>query len=267
MTYLGNEEYLSAKEKFYRKFKESLKKENIEEIRNDFNKLFYEFYYNSNGNTPFYLGIPTGISAIEAIIILGTIEEQKRFLDVILYNDKDKISNGKDFAKVNNIQITGYIDGLAASAASFLILCASKVVMGIGALFMIHNPLTYAYGNSIELQKQIQLLDTVKESILDIYCTKSKLSRKEISEKMNGEKWYRASEALEAGFVDEIIENDNSLENIKNISNDVADSTKLITENFFEKSTSIKKNVGGFISIIDTVLEALEIFSAYFRKK
>ena len=93
MTYLGNEEYLSAKEKFYRKFKKSLKKENIEEIRNDFNKLFYEFYYNSNGNTPFYLGIPTGISAIEAIIILGTIEEQKRFLDVILYNDKDKISN------------------------------------------------------------------------------------------------------------------------------------------------------------------------------
>ena len=58
-----------------------------------------------------------------------------------------------------------------------------------------------------------------------------------------------------------------TLENIKNISNDVADSTKLITENFIEKSTSIKKNVGGFISIIDTVLEALEIFSAYFRKK
>ena len=58
-----------------------------------------------------------------------------------------------------------------------------------------------------------------------------------------------------------------TLENIKNISNDIADSTKLITENFIEKSTSIKKNVGGFISIIDTVLEVLEIFSAYFRKK
>ena len=39
LTYLGNEEYLSAKEKFYRKFMESLKKENIEEIRNDFNKI------------------------------------------------------------------------------------------------------------------------------------------------------------------------------------------------------------------------------------
>ena len=127
----------------------------------------------------------------------------------------------KDFAKVNNIQITGYIDGLAASAASFLVLCASKVVMGIGALFMIHNPLTYAYGNTAELQKQIQLLDTVKESILDIYCTKSKLSREEIAEKMNGEKWFRANEALKAGFVDEIVEKDNSLENIKNISNEL----------------------------------------------
>ena len=93
LTYLGNKEYLSAKEKFYRKFMESLKKENIEEIRNDFNKIFDEFYYNSNGNTPFYLGIPACISAMEAIIILGTIEEQEKFLDVILYNDEDKISN------------------------------------------------------------------------------------------------------------------------------------------------------------------------------
>ena len=93
LTYLGNAEYLSAEEKFYRKFKRSLKKENIKEIRNDFNKIFNEFYHNSNGNTPFYLGIPPGTSAMETVIILGTIEEQEKFLEVILYNDKDKISN------------------------------------------------------------------------------------------------------------------------------------------------------------------------------
>ena len=52
-----------------------------------------EFYYNSNGNTPFYLGISEYISAMEAIIILGTIDEQEKFLSVILYNEKDKISN------------------------------------------------------------------------------------------------------------------------------------------------------------------------------
>lgn len=153
----------------------------------------------------------------------------------------------KDFAKVNNIQITGYIDGLAASAASFLILCASKIVMGIGALFMIHNPLTYAYGNSIELQKQIELLDTVKESILDIYCTKSKLSREEIAEKMNNEKWFRANEALEAGFIDEIVENDNSLENIKNISNELHIENFIHQDLLKEKLKEIEnmKNTGG----------------------
>ena len=127
----------------------------------------------------------------------------------------------KDYAKTNNVEITGYIDGLAASAASFLVLCASKVVMGTGALYMIHNPLSSAYGNVEKLKKQIELLDTVKEAILDIYCTKSKLSREEIAEKMNNEKWFRANEALEAGFIDEIVENDNSLENIKNISNEL----------------------------------------------
>lgn len=153
----------------------------------------------------------------------------------------------KDFAKVNNIQITGYIDGLAASAASFLVLCASKVVMGIGALFMIHNPLTYAYGNTAELQKQIQLLDTVKESILDIYCTKSKLSREEIAEKMNNEKWFRANEALEAGFIDEIVENDNSLENIKNISNELHIENFIHQDLLKEKLKEIEnmKNMGG----------------------
>lgn len=164
----------------------------------------------------------------------------------------------KDYAKVNNVEITGYIDGLAASAASFLVLCASKVVMGTGALYMIHNPLSSAYGNVEKLKKQIELLDTVKEAILDIYCTKSKLSREEISEKMNSEKWYRATEALEAGFVDEIVENDNSLENIKNISDDLHIENFIHQDLLKEKLKEIEnmKNIGG-ITMPKSVKELL----------
>lgn len=127
----------------------------------------------------------------------------------------------KDFAKENKIEIIGYIDGLAASAASFLILAASKITMGLGALYMIHNPWTYAAGDSSKLAKQIELLDKIKDSILDIYMTKSKKTREEISSLMNSEKWFSAKEALEYGFVDEIIEDDNTLENIENISNNI----------------------------------------------
>ena len=164
----------------------------------------------------------------------------------------------KDYAKVNNVKITGYIDGLAASAASFLVLCASKVVMGTGALYMIHNPLSSIYGNVEKLKKQIELLDTVKEAILDIYCTKSKLSREEISEKMNSEKWYRATETLEAGFVDEIVENDNSLENIKNISNELHIENFINQDLLKEKLKEIEnmKNIGG-IKMPKTIQELL----------
>lgn len=164
----------------------------------------------------------------------------------------------KDYAKVNNVEITGYIDGLAASAASFLVLCASKVVMGTGALYMIHNPLSSAYGNVEKFKKQIELLDTVKEAILDIYCSKSKLNREEISEKMNSEKWYRATEALEAGFVDEIVENDNSLENIKNISNELHIENFINQDLLKEKLKEIEniKNIGG-ITMPKSVKELL----------
>lgn len=122
----------------------------------------------------------------------------------------------KSYAKENNVEITGYIDGLAASAASFLVLCAHKVIMGVGCLFMIHNPWTYTKGNVKELGQTIDFLNKIKESILDIYETKTKLTRQEISQKMDEEKWFSASEALESGFVDEISEMEDVENNILN---------------------------------------------------
>ena len=111
----------------------------------------------------------------------------------------------KNFSKENDIEVVGYIDGLAASAASFLVLAASKIVMGLGTLFMIHDPWIYASGNATALEKEIEKLNIVKEAILDIYMTKSNKTREEIADLMNKEKWFKPQEALEYGFVDEII--------------------------------------------------------------
>ena len=58
-----------------------------------------------------------------------------------------------------------------------------------------------------------------------------------------------------------------ALENIKNVSNNVAESSKFITQNFIEKTTGIKKNVGGFIGVLDTVLDCWDIFKTIFKKK
>lgn len=146
----------------------------------------------------------------------------------------------KTFAKDNNVEVIGYIDGLAASAASFLVLAASKIVMGLGSLFMIHDPWVYTKGNTTALAKEIEKLETVKESILDIYMTKTNKTREEISNLMKNEKWFKSKEALEYGFANEIVENDNSLQNIKNIANEINVAAYMNKELIEEKLNEIK---------------------------
>lgn len=117
-----------------------------------------------------------------------------------------------------NKEVTAYIDGLAASAATIVALGAEKVVMGKGCYFMIHNPAAYTgYATSDELEKTKELLDKTKENIMDIYLGKTKLSREELIEKMDDETWFNADEALAAGFVDTIATYETDTQN--NISN------------------------------------------------
>ena len=59
------------------------------------------------------------------------------------------------------------IDGIAASAASVIAMAGTKVLMAPTALMMIHNPMTMAYGNVDEMTKAIEMLDEVKESIVN----------------------------------------------------------------------------------------------------
>ena len=100
--------------------------------------------------------------------------------------------------------ITVKVDGLAASAASVIAMAGTRVIMTPVSLMMIHNPLTVAMGDSEEMRKAIQLLDEVKESILNAYEIKTGLSRARLSHLMDGETWMNAKKALELGFCDEI---------------------------------------------------------------
>ena len=100
--------------------------------------------------------------------------------------------------------ITVKVDGLAASAASVIAMAGTRVIMTPVSLLMIHNPLTVAMGDSEEMRKAIQLLDEVKESILNAYEIKTGLSRARLSHLMDGETWMNAKKALELGFCDEI---------------------------------------------------------------
>ena len=101
--------------------------------------------------------------------------------------------------------VTVQIDGMAASAASVIAMAGNKVCMSPTSMIMVHNPFTAAMGDSEEMRKAIQLLDEVKESIINAYQIKTGLSRTKLSHLMDSETWMNAKKAKELGFCDEIL--------------------------------------------------------------
>ena len=101
--------------------------------------------------------------------------------------------------------VTVKVDGIAASAASVIAMAGSRVLMSPTSLMMIHNPLTLAIGDSEEMKKAIQLLDEVKESIINAYEIKTGLPRNKLSQLMDAETWMNANKAKEYGFCDDIL--------------------------------------------------------------
>ena len=103
-------------------------------------------------------------------------------------------------------EVTVKVDGIAASAASVIAMAGTKVLMAPTALMMVHNPMTMAWGDRSEMTKAIEMLDEVKESIVNAYEIKTGLSRARISHLMDAETWMNANKAIELGFADDILE-------------------------------------------------------------
>lgn len=101
--------------------------------------------------------------------------------------------------------VTVKIDGIAASAASVIAMAGTKVLMSPVSMMFIHNPMTATFGDSDEMQKAIEMLHEVKESIINAYEIKTGLSRAKLSRLMDAETWMDANKAVELGFADGIL--------------------------------------------------------------
>ena len=111
--------------------------------------------------------------------------------------------------------VTVKIDGIAASAASVIAMAGTKVLMSPVSMLMIHNPMTVAMGDTAEMQKAIEMLASVKESIINAYEIKTGLSRAKLSHLMDAETWMDATKAMELGFADEIMTRSDSSEDVE----------------------------------------------------
>lgn len=104
--------------------------------------------------------------------------------------------------KQHKAKVVVHIDGLAASIASIIALAGDEIIMGEGALFMIHLPWTFAMGNRMELDNTVNRLMDVEEQLISIYSKKTGMDRTEIKAMLEAETWLDAAQAIEKGFVD-----------------------------------------------------------------
>ncbi len=170
----------------------------------------------------------TGEESLERTLTLnGTIAESSWFDDDITPQMfKDELNAGEGditvwinspggdcvaAAQIYNMlseykgNVTVKVDGIAASAASVIAMAGDTVLMSPVSMLMIHNPATLAFGDHAEMQKAIDMLNEVKESIINAYVVKTGLSRAKLSHLMDAETWMDAHKAVELGFADGIL--------------------------------------------------------------
>jgi ATP-dependent Clp protease, protease subunit len=132
-------------------------------------------------------------------------------------------SPGGDFLAASQIynmlkdypgKVTVKIDGLAASAASVIAMAGNEVLISPVGMLMVHNPSTLAFGDTVEMEKAIAMLNEVKESIINAFALKTGLSRSKLSRLMDDETWINSRKAVELGFADRILFMENRTETL-----------------------------------------------------
>lgn len=109
-----------------------------------------------------------------------------------------------NYLKRHKAQVVGYVDGIAASIASVILMAADKIIMPSNSNVFIHNPFTYAAGDADALRKTADDLDAMKASLLGIYMTRANLDEADVDAMMNDETFMTAEEAVAWGFADEV---------------------------------------------------------------
>lgn len=110
--------------------------------------------------------------------------------------------------KQHKATVTTYIDGIAASAASYLALAGDQVIIARNAEMMIHDAWGFCSGNAQDFARYAKDLDRVSSNIADIYAQKAGGKQSEWRDAMLAETWYSHDEAVAAGLADSVLDSD-----------------------------------------------------------
>lgn len=156
--------------------------------------------------------------------------------------------------KDNGTKIHTFVDGLCASAGTFLLMMGDDINMYQNSMLMIHKPVIDCYGNALDLQKCIDLLDTVENStMIPLYMKKALKSEEEIKEKINNESWMGA---IESSMYFDI----NVLEDINTVA-------ACVDKNIFKKYKHVPNNLKSLLKKTDNPKEKIDYLAFEERLK
>lgn len=99
---------------------------------------------------------------------------------------------------------TVYVDGLAASAASFIAMAGDEIVMAKAAQMMIHDAMGLAIGNAADMQRMVEDLSRISDVIAGIYADRAGEDVAHWRGLMLAETWFNGAEAVAAGLADRV---------------------------------------------------------------
>lgn len=151
-----------------------------------------------------------GITAKQVADDLKALGKGVKAIDVRINSEGGNVFDGKAIYSLlveHKATINVKVDGLAASAASFIAMAGNSIEIAEGAFVMIHNAWTVAMGGAEDMRRTADLLDTINTTICDVYCARTKQPAASIKNWMDDETWMTAKEAIANGFADKMTEN------------------------------------------------------------
>lgn len=145
-----------------------------------------------------------GTSAAEFVQMLNALDVKA--ISVRINSPGGEVFDGVaiyNALKTHKATVTVSVDGLAASAASFIATAGDKVIMQRGAQMMIHDAAGMAFGNAETMRTLADLLDRLSDTIAGLYADRAGGSLTSWRDAMRVETWYNADEAVAAGLADE----------------------------------------------------------------
>jgi ATP-dependent Clp protease, protease subunit len=109
-----------------------------------------------------------------------------------------------EYLKNHKARIVTRNDGLAASAASIILMAGDEIIMGTGSMVMIHNPYTIAMGEAKDFLAAADMLGKIQQSLISVYKERTGKNEEELKAMMDATTWMTADDSISLGFADKV---------------------------------------------------------------